>query len=451
MNHVGRIKKYVLIFFLFLAAGLFAEEKPAVSSGEERAISYLRELFFEVTRYNATGLSSLPESAGLSEISKVASGLFLQRTARNSIKNPVYLCEYYFPEKIGVIDSTFCPEDLYATADFFAGNENDGEGEESSEIPEFDWIDLVLQGLDSYQPSDSESYGILDGAKILEMLEKNDSRGIEAQDEAGKSAENLPQEAAYSKNDGSLRRFSYDGEQFTAWKEGENTVLVNFYGDKLIRKTFDPLYRLVKNERFKTGGSAKSMNLETENDFSYSAESTVPLSSVEENFSTKKRLENRYDESGRSVFLLESHYEEQEVKRKSKKKKDAETEKETVLLGDKKTEKKYDEKGRVSEEEITTWTRKTNSFGRNLTEERVVKNVYDYSGVTEENNFPPNVQFFEDGELHLERKYTSSSDYSEKLYFEDGFSVEVFYENGMKKTEIIYMNGAEQRRREFEY
>ena len=43
------------------------------------------------------------------------------------------------------------------------------------------------------------------------------------------------------------------------------------------------------------------------------------------------------------------------------------------------------------------------------------------------------------------------SDYSERLYFDGGFSVEVLYEDGLKKTEIIYQNDKEQRRREFEY
>ena len=440
---------FVFLFSL-LTSLAFARD---LSEREQNALSYMRELCFEITRYNVTGLSSRPESVALASISKIGSSLLTQRKFTVSAKNPVYLCEYYFPEKLGIIDATFCPEDLYAANDFFSGIENVGAGEESEEeLPNFDWIDLLLQGMNAQSvetASTSEEYGMFDGEKLLEMLEKGDSRGIEAQDE-GKTEENLPQEATYSKNDGSLRRFSYDGEQFTAWRDGENTVLVNFYGDRLIRKTFDPLYRLVKNERFKTGTSAKNMSLESELDFTYAGDSSQPESTLEEQIATKKRTENHFDENGRVISLLESHYEEREVKSK-KKTPEKEGEKERVLVNDKKTIRGYDESGRIIAEEITTWAYKTNSFGRLVTEERTVKNVYDYSAVTEENNLPPNVQFFENGELHLERNYTGASDYSEKLYFEGGFSVEVRYENGMKKSEIIYLNDVEQRRREFEY
>ena len=64
---------------------------------------------------------------------------------------------------------------------------------------------------------------------------------------------------------------------------------------------------------------------------------------------------------------------------------------------------------------------------------------------------PPDLKFYEDGELHLERKYTSSDTYSEKLYFDGGFSVELLYDGGVKKTEIIYLDGSEKRRRDFDY
>ena len=102
-------------------------------------------------------------------------------------------------------------------------------------------------------------------------------------------------------------------------------------------------------------------------------------------------------------------------------------------------------------QEVVTWTYKKTFSGKFNRNERSVKSEYDYSSVTDENKNPPDLKFYENGELHLERAYTNSNSYSEKLYFEDGFSVEVVYENGVKKTEIIYINGKEQRRREFEH
>ena len=155
-------------------------------------------------------------------------------------------------------------------------------------------------------------------------------------------------------------------------------------------------------------------------------------------------------------MLLESHYEEREIKSKEKSKEQAseKTDKpktETLLLDDKKTSRVYDEKGRAVQQEIITWTYKKTFSGRFSRNQRSVKTVFDYSSVTDENNFPPDLKFYENGELHLERKYSGPNSYSEKLYFEDGFSVEVLYENSVKTTEIIYINGKEQRRREFDH
>lgn len=415
-----------------------------LSEREQKALSYLRELAFEVTRYNITGFSPLPEGASFSAISRIGSNLMAQHKAVGSVKNPVYLCEYYFPHRIGIIDSTFSAESLYALHD-------EGGGEETVS---FDWIDVMLRSFSAEtspargaQPAFEA--GILDGSKILEMLENNDSRGIEAQDE-GKGAPGLPPELSYTKRDGSLRRFSYDGEQFTTWKDGADTVLVNFYGSSLVRKRFDELYRLVANERFKTASSARGMSLESSVSYEYAADSGILAKSVEEQVAAKKRRESWFDGAGRVTSLLESHYEEREVK-SPKKTKNAAATKETVLLDDRKTSKVYDAQGRTAEEEVRTWSYRTNTFGRSIVEERTVKNVYDYSAVTEENKLPPNVRFYEDGELHLERQYSGSGAYSERLYFDGGFSVELLYESDMKKTEIIYLNGEEQRRREFEY
>lgn len=442
---------------LFLCARLPLMARQ-LSPGERRALSYLRDVCFEVTRFNITGLSASPLSASLAGISRTGSSLLslhkitvaADGKPRIMPASPLYLCEFYFPERIGVIDSTFCPEDLYAERGFFDGIENVEEGEEE-DVLDFDWIDVVLQGLSAPQGGSasvsSESFGILDGARILEMLEGGDSRGIDAQEEE-RAGDDLPYEAAYERSDGSLRRFSYDGEQFTVWRDGGDIVLVNFYGDKLSRKTFDPLYRLVRDERFRTGASARRMTLESERTFSYSGESAVPEKSVEELIAAGKRVENRFDERGRSVSSLESHYEERGAGKGAK---DGGDVKETVLLDDKKTSRVYDDEGRVIAEEITTWTRRTSSFGRSLSEEHTVRNEYDYSAVTDENNLPPSVRFFEDGELHLERSFSGPSSYSERLYFDGGFSVEVLYEDGMKRSEVIYLNGEERRRRDFEY
>lgn len=484
----------ILIFSLTLSRA-FSQEIP---DDDKKTLYSIREFFFEITRYKTTGLLLYPECQALASISEIPARLMTQRKCISSPLDSVYLCEYYNLQKRGIIDSSFCPEDLFSVAESYEvvseGSEDEagkpeseaesseseaenleGEAESAENVPETesesaedkteetetkpeiaenagpapDWIDYILQSFESYSPSKSGTFDVTDGSRILEMLEGGDDRGIDGLEES-KIESALPQEFTYTKRNGNLRRFSYDGEQFTAWKEGENTVLVNFYGEKLIRKKFDPLYRLVKSERFKITTAAKNISLESSLDYTYLGENTLPSQSVEEQFDSKKRLVNKFDESGRSISLLESHYEEREVKSKGKKKSEkAETE--TVLLDDKKTTNSYDEKGRTLLQEVVTWTYKKTFSGKFNRNERSVKSEFDYSSVTDENNLPPNLKFYENGELHLERNYKNQNSYSEKLYFEDGFSVEVVYEGGVKKTEIIYINGKEQRRREFEH
>ena len=435
-----RVRIFCLFFLVFSLKGFSVVES---ASKEEKAFSYLRELTFDIVRYNATGLALYPQTLSLAKFSLAASNLMLQR------KDSHYLCEYYFPEKIGIIDCSFCPEDLYS----LYLSETLEEGEENSESLEnadFDWLDLMLEGLKSYTGLSEEKFDITDGSKILELLEQGDSRGIDGL-ETGKIAEDSPQEFLYTKNNGNLRRFTYDGEQFTAWQNGENLFLVNFYGDKLVRKEFDSLSRLMKSETMKISGLAKNASVLSVSSYEYQENSNRLLKFITENYSEKKRRENRFDASGRVIYSLESHYEEREIPSKKKKKTDEKTKTENVLLNDKETSLTYDDKGRIIQEEIGTWSYKKNLAGKYITEKISQKNLYDYSAVTEQNNLPPDVSFFEDGELHLERKFKSPDTYTEKMYFENDFSVEVLYEGGLKKSEIIYLNGKEARRRDFEY
>lgn len=427
----------ILSFFICSHSALFAKE---VSQKDDAALSYIRDFCFEITRYNATGMTVITDCIPLASSLKTASSLLLQHKVKDSVQNSLYICEYYLPQKRGIIDCSLTPENLYVVADSVL--------QETER--QFDWIDMLLQGLTAHNPALAEKYDINDGSRILEMLEGGSGRGIDGLEEE-KTDQSLPPEFVYTRSSGDLRRFSYDGEQFLSWKEGDDTVLVNSYGDKLIRKKFDSLYRLIKNERLKLAGSARNSSVENVISYEYFPDSSAVESLLEENFTEKKRVENHFDSKGRRISLLESHYEEREVKSKKKKKADSKAETQTLLLNDKKALFSYDEKDRLKEEEIFTWTYKKNLNDKYVTIKRSIKNVYDYSSVTEENKNPPDLKFFEDGELHMERKYTSSLNYSEKLYFDGGFSVEVLYEDGLKQTEIIYLNDVEYRRRSFEY
>ena len=165
----ARCFKFLILIFLFLfSSAVFSE---ALSQNEEKALAYLRELTFEVTRYNITGHSPLPESSALSKISRTGTVLFSRHKISDFAKNPVYLCEFYNPDYMGIIYSTFCDEDLYSMSE---------DSSEQSEILEFDWVDQVIMGLlvpEGFvkNPQAGVDYGVIDGEKLLEILEKDKS------------------------------------------------------------------------------------------------------------------------------------------------------------------------------------------------------------------------------------------------------------------------------------
>lgn len=76
----------------------------------------------------------------------------------------------------------------------------------------------------------------------------------------------------------------------------------------------------------------------------------------------------------------------------------------------------------------------------------VVKNVYDYKGKGSE----PDVLSYENGSLYMKKIYTSSSSWTETIFFEGGMSIRTDYKNGVKMLEIVYSDGKEIRRKTFE-
>ena len=115
----------ILLFSFFSSFSVFARD---LSPNEEKSLVYLRELCFEVTRYSLTDVATRPECSKLAEVSRFGTRLFSQRKILIPEMKSVYFCEFFDSEKLGIIDCTFCPEDVYV----------------SSDEPYFDWIDLVL-------------------------------------------------------------------------------------------------------------------------------------------------------------------------------------------------------------------------------------------------------------------------------------------------------------------
>ena len=66
-------------------------------------------------------------------------------------------------------------------------------------------------------------------------------------------------------------------------------------------------------------------------------------------------------------------------------------------------------------------------------------------------DFPsPDKKYYEDGVLRVARIFTSEKDYDEIVYFDEGFRIVIHYEDGTRKTEIVYFGDKEVRRRNLE-
>ncbi|MBQ0052239.1 MAG: hypothetical protein KBT11_09305 [Treponema sp.] len=410
------LKKILPSIFLTFSFSCFAQ------------VPELQNLFFDATKYAATGFSHSYDAKILANANPRAKSFYLKTVFERSEEHnrfvSLYLCEKFNPDRIGEIDLSFSYEDF-----------------------EHSLVDVVEQ---AYLMASQKSE-IPDGQSILDILEKGDGRGIESEEEL-KEDEKILQEYAYTEKDGSLRRFSYDSEGMSVNKYGENFYITRMYGKDIVRKTFDQQFRLSCIEKLYIESDARNAKLKNKKDYFYNEDELVVSKTIEEITDKKEKIETRYHENGLPSFILTSHQEEEETKKaenKSKDKKETEAP-EPKYVSDKEVKLAYDENRRIVENEETIWKYSKNTFGRTVTNKLNTKYVYDFSATTEENNLPPDYDFYENGELRLHRKYSSAENYVETMYFDDGFSVAVDYENGVKKQEIVYIGEKEMRRRSFE-
>lgn len=268
---------------------------------------------------------------------------------------------------------------------------------------------------------------IPDGSEILQLLENSES--IKLPDEQKENG------LISTDRSGSLRKFDFDGENFTVYKSGKNTVLTNVYGKKIIKKTYDEEHRLLKSEQFSVGSGIKDYAFESEKKYFYQSGSSLLLKTREERRQDKKVVETEYN----SDMAVVSVFEFRKIGNEK-------------ILEDKKKSFIYDSKGRVKEETFATWFYNDGENGeKNPKDFKLVKtkNVYAYHDELDD-KIPPDFEFYEDDVVRQKKVYSSASDYVQTTFFDGNYSVKVFYKNGVKTAEIIYFNNVEQRKRYFD-
>lgn len=422
-------------FTKYLTALVFLLSAPFLIHGNETPYG---GAFYSSVRYICTGISYDPFDKVLAEpagnrLKRIFETSFLKYDPEE--KKLIFLTyfEKMTPDKTGDFLCTFNEEDLVSFS----------YEEKSSEAFTGDWIDQSILLKDKNIPDVVEQDEIPDGQSILDELENNSNRGIAVSDDGtAADPENLKAEFSYTDKNGALRRFFYDNEGLSIENCDGIIFITRNYGNDMYRKSFDERLRLIKNEKLKFGPDPMNVILEEVRKYSYEGEAEVPSSMSFNQVQQGLFSETLYYPDGMIKQVKKSHEVLDETENSEERKKSA-------VLDDICEYFEYDEGKRIKTAETLTWKYSKTYFGKTKVEQ--LKTRYDYSYNDKvEKNVPPNFAFYENDVLRMKRLYSSSDDYTEIMYFEDGFSVEAVFKKGVKVRETIFMNDSEIRRRNFE-
>lgn len=271
---------------------------------------------------------------------------------------------------------------------------------------------------------DDSLIDVYDASDILESLDGLDGRGVFSDDES----EDIPEYVFNDKN-GTIRRFSYDGEQMSSQKiflvqdgiQKECLEIVSLYKDKIKNTIYDEKSRIISVEILSLSEKAKDMKSISKREYFYKENSDIPYKSAEEVSEKNMRIEVTFNELG--LVIVQDEYFV-----------DSETEKRTLK---KRINKSYDKEKRVLKDEQIVW-----HDDKSKTKQ---KKNFEYTKYSKN----PDFSYFENDVLRLQRNYEADEDFFEKTFFDDGFSIESYFENGVRQSEIVYFNGKEVRRRYF--
>ena len=375
------------------------------------------EFFFEVTRFYIAGVSPLEDAADYAIISEIP-GQFLSRKYFNPRTNTYLLFAEmsslpYMKERIGMIESTKTPDDI-VSFDFSVHI-----SEKSSSRPDdgsyiFSWIDRIL----SVTMPVREENNIPTGDEILSAID----------DIKENRPETTPNEMSFFDRNGKIRKYIYSGEQFFV----NHRTYVNIFDKKITRYTYDENYRLLKSEKLEMGDTSKDLKKILVKTYTYATDSVFPTKGVEEDFSKNTKTNSLYNSSG-LCYIREKFTVGKDENEKPK------------LSLEKKTTWAYDDNDRMISEENIDYNYTVDKNGKRKTKRFRTKHELVYT------DFPnPDKKYYEDGVLRVARIFTSEKDYDEIVYFDEGFRIVIHYEDGTRKTEIVYFGDKEVRRRNLE-
>ena len=389
------------------------------------AANPVQDVFFELTRYCLRGVSELPVSPEMADFSRPAAEFFVRPVWRERRFYPLYLAEILYPEKCGVLDSTFSSADLLGVVE---------QGDSSVRT---DWVDSVLLAVKMRASSKTQPESFDVAEQMLSQMDNKDDGGIV---EGAESDGDEPVEASYTDSAGHLRRFSFGAEQFSLREKDGVRTTVDAAEGLVIRRFFDEQNLIQKKESFKVGTSARALQFLSSREYAYRDGEAIPHQMTEDVTAGNLHTVTTYNDRGLALRVEAAHYVYPEKKKKKKEPDPPRLVKDKTSLWD------YDEKNRVVQEEHITYLYSKTATGKEKIDTDAIKKKYSYNGKSSR----PDVSYYENNVLRMRTVYQSENVYNETMYFDDGFTVLAYYENNVKRLEIVSIAGVELRRKSFE-
>lgn len=233
-----------------------------------------------------------------------------------------------------------------------------------------------------------------------------------------------------------LAFYSYGEEGLSVQKSEGKTVVSKSDKKNAVRAFYDEQMRIQKKETWNVSAGFSWAKLKEIQEFFYE-DSAKPYKSIVEN--DNKKHEILYDSKGQIIQSKNFSAVNSEIQEENQIQK---TERKFVLTG--KTEWKYSDSGKILEKysEEYEYNAKQTRIKKTFSK----KEVYEYKI----KDGSPDYYYYENGNLRMSTVFSSSDSYISTMNFDDGFVVESYYENGIRKKDFLYSNGILRRTKVYE-
>jgi len=391
----------IFSFVLVPADALGRKDVHEQAAGESTEVS---DMFFEILRYDVTGVSVFPDIEKYAGVSIYPSKVLLHIIWQEN-ECPVYLIEKAVHTYTGKIDSTF-DTDSFLIAE------------------KYDWVnDVVDEAASEKAGKEFEALELEPPEEVIQAVQEESGaykeKNIPVTDES-------PSERRYRDAEGRLSLFSYGTEFFSVTGSQDSRVLVSAEGKTMSRKYYDSLMRLSKKETWNIAETSDQSSVQRTDIYYYNNDEIFPFASVTQ--FTDRRIESLYNEKG--LIYSQTDY---SVDGNNDKKIES------------RTLRKYNEDNKITEESYTRFLYSADKKPVQTGSTTRV-DVYEYKNP----ECSPDYFYYDDGTLRMKTVYTDNETYTTTLYFDHDFTVVTEFLHGRRSSETYIQGNRIMRSRTYE-